>query len=151
MLKGTTAGVLLLASFNMAVAGSGIKTLVPSDVLKASANTQRTATGFPEYVIKQIQVAYGGKVRVSFEMAAGPGTTEEEPAQCSIGNNSYKTTSTTFQTFTDDVPVAARGSITMFCNAGLDQNFDDTAVIVRNFRLFYDIKMVSDDPRVLNN
>ena len=126
-----------------------ITTLVPSDNLKASANTLRTGTG----VTKRIQVAHGGKVRVSFDMAHVAG--RPGPATCNVsnGDTSFQTDSTTFETKETDVPVEARGIVELVCFGSFSTLPEPgtSGVKVRNFRVFYNITNRSDNPVVIQN
>jgi hypothetical protein len=147
---GWTAALLsggLVVAASSSAAADQIKTLVPSQVLKASADALRNATT----VVKEIQVPYGGKVRVSFEAARSAQTTV--PANCGLshGEGIIPITFTTFQEIQLVVPVEARGIVQLNCGGGFEQMGPQKPVRVRNFRVYYNIELANDRATVLRN
>jgi len=139
-------GVLVMVAVSSAAADQ-IKTLTPSQVRKASADTLRNA----KTVMKEIQVPYGGKVRVSFEAARSPEATV--PATCGLshGDGLIPITFTTFQEIEVVVPVEARGIVLLSCSGGFEPTGPARPVRVRNFRLYYNITLANDVSIILRN
>jgi hypothetical protein len=124
-----------------------ITTLVPSDDLRARADTLRVGPS----LTKGIQVPYGGKVRVTFEMA---NTAEAEgPATCTVSNTHtpFQNETTTFETKTIDAPVEARGIVEVFCTGNFATPDGLQDLKLRRFRVYYDIENRSDNPVVVQN
>jgi hypothetical protein len=144
-------GVILLIATGAAFADK-IKSLIPSDTVRALSDGEVTVSEQNYKAGKTLQIPYGGMVRVSFEAAADEFKRPiDDLPRCSVGTSGFDITNTTFKKFSADVPVAAWGLLSLSCGWGYDADNKQVRVHFKNFRVGYDIANVADKPRIIRN
>ena len=128
--------------------------IVASDILRASADTERTGTtGDTEWrLVKAIVVEANGSIRTKFDLrkVGGSGFGIDCNGQIRINQVPVGTLRTStdniYQTFTEDINVNAYDQIEVWIAAGAAGS--DYRAVTRNFRIYYDKTTYSNYPSV---
>ena len=135
------AAVLLVTGTTHAHAAEGPgRALVASNVLKLSADTQRSAQAFG--ILKEFIVPYAGKIRVRWQIKSGDSGKQASLVVTSrIENCTDNTTLTTYKAGQCDIRVAA-GDLVQFVLSGtpdINPPFITSTAFVRNARVYYNV------------
>jgi len=135
------------ANWETPVSGGGSVTLLTaSDVLKSSADTERSTTSETSILVKEIQTKYKGTIRVKFDIKSTSGTWGTF-AQIYVNDIAVGTSrsdqSTTWVTFSEDIPDIEEGDKIQLYYSTSSTSLNTAST--RNFRIYADEEVVSSD------
>jgi hypothetical protein len=137
-------GTLLRSNIPITVDSPYREVFIPSDVLRASADTERTKNTIAYTKVKEIQVFLDGEIRVKFDLAqVNANATYSVSARIyvnavAVGTERSITNNTSYTTFSEDIDVEEGDLVQLYYSDSGEGQPNDPQVKIRNFRIYYD-------------